>query len=142
MHAIQKKNLQQIKLHSNYVAVFRFNQNKSTETNEALVSSFSPKLAETIGKLLIINVFVLLMLLFKLLFKLEQPIDGGGGRTGNGNITFDNVKNLFQLILTRLRGGPIGGVCCVARARNASAMRCGWLAIIFFQPDVSITSVG
>lgn len=102
-----------------------FHQNKSTETKEALVSSLSPKLAETIGKLLIINVFVLLMLLFKLLFKLEQPIDGGGGRTGNGNITFDNVKNLFQLILTRLRGGPIGGVCCVARARNASAMRCG-----------------
>ncbi len=91
-----------------------------------------------------INVFVLFMLLFKLLFRLEQPIiDGGGGRTtGSGNITFDNVKNLFQLILTRLRGGPIGGVCCVARARNASAMRCGWLAIMFFQPAVSITSVG
>lgn len=93
------------------------------------MSSLSPKLhvlAETNGKLLIINVFVLLMLLFKLLFKLEQPIDGGGGRTANGNITFDNVVNiLFQLNLTRLRGGPIGGVCCVARARNASAMRCG-----------------
>lgn len=65
------------------------------------------------------------MLLFKLLFKLEQPIDGGGSRTGSGNITFDNVNILFQLSLTRLRGGPIGGVCCVARARNASAMRCG-----------------
>lgn len=49
---------------------------------------------------------------------------------------------LFQLSLTRLRGGPIGGICWVASARNASAIRCGWLRIMFFQPTVSITSVG
>lgn len=49
---------------------------------------------------------------------------------------------LFQLSLTRLRGGPMGGICCVANARNASAIRCGWLRIMFFQPTVSITSVG
>ena len=29
----------------------------------------------------------------------------------------------FQLCLTRLRGGPIGGICCVANARNASAIK-------------------
>lgn len=44
--------------------------------------------------------------------------------------------------MTRLRGGPIGGICCVANAPYASAIKCGWLAIIFFQPNVSVTSVG
>lgn len=50
-------------------------------------------------------------------------------------------KILFQLILTRFLGGPIGGICCVAKARNASAIKCGCVAIIFFHPIVSITSV-
>lgn len=47
----------------------------------------------------------------------------------------------FQLCLTRFRGGPIGGICWVARALNASAIRCGWVCIIDFHPTVSITSV-
>lgn len=47
----------------------------------------------------------------------------------------------LQLCLTRLRGGPIGGICWVASARNASAIRCGCVCIIDFQPGVSITSV-
>lgn len=67
---------------------------------------------------------------------LEQPIDGGDDITVN-----IGGKNLFQLILTRFLGGPIGGTCCVANARNASAIKCGCVAIIFFQPTVSITSV-
>jgi hypothetical protein len=40
-----------------------------------------------------------------------------------------------------LRGGPIGGICWVASARNASFIRCGCVVTIFFQPTVSITSV-
>lgn len=48
---------------------------------------------------------------------------------------------LFQLILTRLRGGPMGGICWVASARNASLIRCGCVVTMFFQPTVSITSV-
>lgn len=48
---------------------------------------------------------------------------------------------MLQLCLTRFRGGPIGGICWVARARNASAIKCGWVWIIDFQPGVSITSV-
>jgi len=47
----------------------------------------------------------------------------------------------FQLIFTRFLGGPIGGICCVARARNASAIKCECVVIIFCQPEVSITSV-
>lgn len=47
----------------------------------------------------------------------------------------------LQLCLTRLRGGPIGGICWVANARNASAIRCGCVWIIDFHPGVSITSV-
>lgn len=46
-----------------------------------------------------------------------------------------------QLCFTRFRGGPIGGICCVANARNASAMRWGWVCIMDFHPGVSITSV-
>ena len=41
----------------------------------------------------------------------------------------------------RFRGGPIGGTCWVARARKASAIRCGCLPIMPFHPFVSITSV-
>lgn len=52
-----------------------------------------------------------------------------------------DVNILFQLIFTRLRGGPIGGVCCVASARYASFSRWGWVATIFFHPIVSTTSV-
>lgn len=33
------------------------------------------------------------------------------------------AKILFQLNFTRLRGGPIGGICCVASAPYASAIR-------------------
>ena len=76
--------------------------------------------------LLLRLLLLLLLLLFRFIFKLEQPIDGGScGR--RDDITADNVDAiiLFQLSLTRLRGGPIGGICCVARARNASAIRCG-----------------
>lgn len=47
----------------------------------------------------------------------------------------------FQLILTRFLGGPIGGICCVARARNASLIRCGCVVTMFFHPTVSMTSV-
>lgn len=47
----------------------------------------------------------------------------------------------FQLIFTRFLGGPIGGICCVASARNASAIKCECVVIIFCQPEVSITSV-
>lgn len=45
-----------------------------------------------------------------------------------------------QLIFMRFLGGPIGGFW-VARARNASAIRWGWVEIMFFQPTVSMTSV-
>lgn len=55
---------------------------------------------------------------------------------------FGAAINLFQLNFTRLRGGPIGGICCVANAPYASAIRCGCVAIMFFQPVVSVTSVG
>lgn len=47
----------------------------------------------------------------------------------------------FQLCFTRFLGGPIGGICWVASARNASAMRCGWEFTIDLKPAVSITSV-
>lgn len=51
------------------------------------------------------------------------------------------IALLFQLIFTRFLGGPIGGICCVASARNASAIKCECVVIIFCQPEVSITSV-
>lgn len=41
----------------------------------------------------------------------------------------------------RFLGGPRGGLCWLARARKASAIRWGWLVIKVFQPCVSITSV-
>lgn len=44
-------------------------------------------------------------------------------------------------VFRRLRWGPRGGLCWLARARNASAMRWGWFCIRVFQPGVSITSV-
>lgn len=44
-------------------------------------------------------------------------------------------------VFSRLRWGPRGGLCWLARARNASAMRWGWFCIRVFQPGVSITSV-
>lgn len=50
------------------------------------------------------------------------------------------VSTDFQLF-TRFLGGPIGGICWVASARNASAIKCGCVRIIDFQPNVSITSV-
>lgn len=65
---------------------------------------------------------------------------GGDGDVDITDWTTD-VNILFQLILTRLRGGPIGGICWVARARNASFIRCGCVVTMFFQPTVSITSV-
>lgn len=65
---------------------------------------------------------------------------GGDGDVDITDWTTD-VNILFQLILTRLRGGPIGGICCVARARNASFIRCGCVVTMFFHPTVSITSV-
>lgn len=42
-------------------------------------------------------------------------------------IVLDTTKllTLFQLSLTRFRGGPIGGICCVANAPYASAIKCG-----------------
>lgn len=66
-------------------------------------------------------------------------IAGGDGDVDITDCTDVNI--LFQLILTRLRGGPIGGICCVARARNASFIRCGCVVTMFFHPTVSITSV-
>lgn len=76
-----------------------------------------------------VDVVVIILLLFA----------GGDGDVDITDCTDVNI--LFQLILTRLRGGPIGGICCVARARNASFIRCGCVVTMFFQPDVSITSV-
>lgn len=40
-------------------------------------------------------------------------------------LNLDALKTLFQLSFTRFLGGPIGGICCVASAPYASAMRCG-----------------
>lgn len=58
----------------------------------------------------------------------------------------NKFENLFfcDLILpyfTFFLGGPMGGICWLARALNASAMRCGWEPTICFQLPVSITSV-
>lgn len=47
----------------------------------------------------------------------------------------------FQLCFTRFLGGPIGGICWVAKARKASAIRCGWEFTMDLKPTVSITSV-
>lgn len=100
--------------------------------------------AAVVGKLFIVKLFVvelLLLLRLLLILLLEQPTDGGSRKD---DITADKVgaSILFQLNFTRFLGGPIGGICWVASARNASAIRCGWLPIIFCHPDVSITSVG
>lgn len=71
----------------------------------------------------------------------DDDDDGGDGGDVVDITAFTDVNALFQLIFTRLRGGPIGGICCVASARYASFSRCGWVATIFFQPTVSTTSV-
>lgn len=75
-----------------------------------------------------------------LLLVVVAVVVGGDGDVDITDWTTD-VNILFQLILTRLRGGPIGGICWVARARNASFIRCGCVVTMFFQPTVSITSV-
>lgn len=75
-----------------------------------------------------------------LLVVVAVVVVGGDGDVDITDWTTD-VNILFQLILTRLRGGPIGGICWVARARNASFIRCGCVVTMFFQPTVSITSV-
>lgn len=67
--------------------------------------------------------------------------DDDGGDDDVDITAFTDVNILFQLIFTRLRGGPIGGICCVASARYASFSRCGWVDTMFFQPTVSTTSV-
>jgi hypothetical protein len=53
----------------------------------------------------------------------------------------DSLSLSSQFCLMRFRGGPIGGICWVAKTRKASASRWGWDRIIDFQPAVSITSV-
>lgn len=84
--------------------------------------------------------------------KHDEDVDADGGDdnddcvilAGDDDVDITDctdVNILFQLIFTRLRGGPIGGICCVARARNASFIRCGCVVTMFFQPTVSITSV-
>jgi len=55
---------------------------------------------------------------------LEELMGGGGGLV-RSKVCITAVDGPFQLCFTRFRGGPIGGICCVASARNASAIRCG-----------------
>ena len=47
------------------------------------------------------------------------------GQQATCQVTFDDAAHgpVLQFCLIRLRGGPMGGICCVARARKASAMR-------------------
>jgi len=51
------------------------------------------------------------------------------------------LHTLHAIILARFLGRSGGGLCRLARARNASATRCECDWIIPFQPGVSITSV-
>lgn len=51
------------------------------------------------------------------------------------------ITGLHYDCLMRFLGGPSGGLCWLAKARKASAMRWGWLSINVFQPWVSMTSV-
>lgn len=85
-------------------------------------------------------IIVVALLLVVVAVVVVVVVVGGDGDVDITDWTTD-VNILFQLILTRLRGGPIGGICWVARARNASFIRCGCVVTMFFQPTVSITSV-
>ena len=46
-----------------------------------------------------------------------------------------------ELYFSFFLGGPMGGICWLARALKASAIKCGCDTTICFQPAVSITSV-
>lgn len=59
----------------------------------------------------------------------------------NTSIGLGHKEQLDHFYLSFFLGGPMGGICWLARALNASAIRWGWEATICFQPPVSITSV-
>ena len=52
-----------------------------------------------------------------------------------------NGQRVTEHYFSFFLGGPIGGICCVASALKASAMRCGLELTICFHPAVSMTSV-
>lgn len=79
------------------------------------------------------------LLLFLTVHKSQEGCNKGGGDVV---VVVPGVRgDCFQLCLTRFRGGPMGGICWVARARKASAIRVGCDVTIDLNPVVSITSV-
>lgn len=85
------------------------------------------------------NIYLaLLYFIISLYTKVQEGCKSGGGDV---EVVPGVSGDCFQLCFTRFLGGPIGGICWVARARKASAIRCGWEFTMDLKPTVSITSV-
>lgn len=86
------------------------------------------------------NIYLALLLYFviSLYTKVQEGCKSGGG---DAEVMPWVSGDCFQLCFTRFLGGPTGGICWVANARKASAIRCGWEFTIDLKPAVSITSV-
>jgi len=85
------------------------------------------------------NIYLaLLYLIISLYTKVQEGCKSGGGDV---EVVPGVSGDCFQLCFTRFLGGPIGGICWVASARKASAIRCGWELTMDLKPIVSITSV-
>lgn len=85
------------------------------------------------------NIYLaLLYFIISLYTKVQEGCKSGGGDV---EVVPGVSGDCFQLCFTRFLGGPIGGICWVAKARKASAIRCGWEFTMDLKPTVSITSV-
>lgn len=86
------------------------------------------------------NIYLALLLYFviSLYTKVQEGCKSGGGDV---EVMPWVSGDCFQLCFTRFLGGPTGGICWVASARKASAIKCGWEFTMDLKPWVSITSV-
>lgn len=86
------------------------------------------------------NIYLALLLYFviSLYTKVQEGCKSGGGDV---EVMPWVSGDCFQLCFTRFLGGPTGGICWVASARKASAIRCGCEFTMDLKPWVSITSV-
>lgn len=98
-----------------------FNRNSSTDDSLAsfLVVDFSFRPEDgALG-----NIYLaLLYFIISLYTKVQEGCKSGGGDV---EVVPGVSGDCFQLCFTRFLGGPIGGICWVAKARKASAIRCG-----------------
>lgn len=100
-------------------------------------------LFRTLLRIITVQTVFHFIFIFVSFFIVSSSFSHEGCKIGGGDVeVVPGVSgDCFQLCFTRFLGGPIGGICCVASARNASAIRCGCEFTIDLKPAVSITSV-